>query len=342
MGYHDHRVLKIDQELLQPGDGVQIQMVGRLVEQQDVRVAKQSLGQQHLHLLGAGQGIHLGVVELRLDAQAVQQVLGVGLRLPAVHGGELTLQLGGLHAVLLGEVLLHVDGFLLLHDLVQPGVAHNHRVQNRVLVVFKVVLLKKGETLSRRDGDLAAGRLQLTGQNSQKCGLAGAVGSDQAVAVALGELDVHILKQCLFPHPEGYVVCTNHNTYLSFCLFFNRFPAPSKNALRSRPGGPAGHFQVRVCALMKKGVCRPLFSSISDCTGKTLNLQGFFRKFPIPIQRADRISALTPLFSPQRGNWSPRKSHKPPSRGPRCPSSGPPLPWGSYPLTGSAPGCRRS
>lgn len=121
---------------------------------------------------------------------------------------------------------------------------------------------------------------RLTGQNSQKCGLAGAVGSDQAVAVALGELDVHVLKQCLFPHPEGYVVCTNHNTYLSFCLFFNRFPAPSKNALRSRPGGPAGHFQVRVCALMKKGVCRPLFSSISDCTGKTLNLQGFFGNFP--------------------------------------------------------------
>ena len=71
MGYHDHRILKIDQELLKPGDGVQIQMVGRLVEQQDVRVAEQSLGQQHLYLLGAGQRIHLGVVQVRLDAKAV-------------------------------------------------------------------------------------------------------------------------------------------------------------------------------------------------------------------------------------------------------------------------------
>ena len=40
-----------------------IQVVGRLVEQQDVRVSEQRLGKQHLYLLGAGQGAHLGVVK---------------------------------------------------------------------------------------------------------------------------------------------------------------------------------------------------------------------------------------------------------------------------------------
>ncbi len=54
MGDHDHRVLKVDQELFQPGNGVQVQVVGRLIQKQDVRVAKQGLGQQHLHLQGAG------------------------------------------------------------------------------------------------------------------------------------------------------------------------------------------------------------------------------------------------------------------------------------------------
>ena len=40
MGYDDHRILKVDQELLQPCDGVQVQMVGGLVQQQDIRISK--------------------------------------------------------------------------------------------------------------------------------------------------------------------------------------------------------------------------------------------------------------------------------------------------------------
>ena len=51
MGNHDHGIFKVDQEFLQPVDGVHIQMVGGLVEKQDVRIAKQSLCQQDFNLL---------------------------------------------------------------------------------------------------------------------------------------------------------------------------------------------------------------------------------------------------------------------------------------------------
>lgn len=50
MGYHDHCVFKADKELLKPGDGVQVQVVGGLVEEQDVRIAKEGLCQKDLYL----------------------------------------------------------------------------------------------------------------------------------------------------------------------------------------------------------------------------------------------------------------------------------------------------
>ena len=41
MGYDDNGVLEVDQEFLEPADRVEVQMVRRLVEQQDVRIAEQ-------------------------------------------------------------------------------------------------------------------------------------------------------------------------------------------------------------------------------------------------------------------------------------------------------------
>ena len=38
MGYYDNGILKINQEFLQPGNGIQIQVVRRLVEQKNIRV----------------------------------------------------------------------------------------------------------------------------------------------------------------------------------------------------------------------------------------------------------------------------------------------------------------
>ena len=40
MGYHDHRIFKVDQKFFQPFDRTEIQVVGRLVEKKDVRIAE--------------------------------------------------------------------------------------------------------------------------------------------------------------------------------------------------------------------------------------------------------------------------------------------------------------
>ncbi len=49
VGDHDNRVFKVDEEILQPGDGVQVKVVGGLVQQQNVRIAEQGLCQQYLN-----------------------------------------------------------------------------------------------------------------------------------------------------------------------------------------------------------------------------------------------------------------------------------------------------
>ena len=57
-----------------------------------------------------------------------------------------------------------------------------------------MILFQHGETLTGGDDDITFGGVQLTGQDLQKGGFTGTVGSDESVAVALGKLDVDIFE----------------------------------------------------------------------------------------------------------------------------------------------------
>ena len=216
MAHHDNEALVGHEKVLQPLNGRQVQMVGGLVQQDDVRLAEQCLGQQHLHLLLGGEGGHLTVQDVVGEAQALDQPGDVALGLPASHLRELSLQLGGPDAVLIAEVLFFVEGVLLLHDVVEVLVAHNDRVQYRVLVILEVVLLQDGHPLVGRDDDLAAGGLQVAGEDAEEGGLPRAVGSDDAVAVAGGEFQVHMLEQGLAGEVDADVADCDHSS--SFLL----------------------------------------------------------------------------------------------------------------------------
>ncbi len=226
MGDDDHGVVEIDQEFLEPGDRVEIEVVRRLVEQKNVRISEQGLREQNLDLLGAEEILHQRVVELRLDTEAVQQRGGVGLRLPAVHVRKFRLELARADAVLLGEILLRIDRVLLLHNLIEPCISHDDRVQHRIFIVAEMGLLQEGDALAGRDRDFALRAVQLAGEDLQEGGLAGAVRADQTVAVPLGEFDIHILKEGFLADSKRYIVCRYHKKLLyfqAFSKFYNRF-----------------------------------------------------------------------------------------------------------------------
>ena len=165
MGYHDNSIFKVNQELLQPGDCIQIQVVGRLVQQKDVRVAKQCLCKQNLYLHASVQVLHHAVMIFGINAQTVQQHGGVGFRFPAVHLRELGFQLAGTDAVLVGEVFLCVDGILFLHNVVETLISQNNGVHYHPVVIFEMVLLQYGETLTGCDYNITLGSFQFAGQN---------------------------------------------------------------------------------------------------------------------------------------------------------------------------------
>ena len=71
MGYHDYGIFKIDQELFEPCDRIQIQVVGRLVEKQDVRITEQCLCKQDFHLFRTVQVCHLCIMQFGRDSQTI-------------------------------------------------------------------------------------------------------------------------------------------------------------------------------------------------------------------------------------------------------------------------------
>ena len=197
MAHHQHRAVVVHEEVLQPDHAGQVQVVGGLVQQDDVRLAEQGLGQQHLDLLPGVHGGHHGLMKLHGDAEALQQLRRVALRLPAAQLGVLLLQLRRPQPVLVVEVRLFVDGVLLLADVVERHVAHDDGLQNGVLVVHGLVLLQHAHTGLGVDVDRALGGFDLPGDDFQKRGFARAVGADDAVAVAAGELQVRLGEQDL-------------------------------------------------------------------------------------------------------------------------------------------------
>ena len=217
MADHDDGAVVVQQEVVEPLHGGNVQVVGGLVQQQDVGVAEQGLSQQHLHLETGVQGLHVVIVQVHPDAQALENAAGVGLGLVTAHLGVLCLEVGSPQAVLVGEVLLLVQGVHLPANLVQGLVAHDDRVQHGVGVIGVLVLLQHGHAHLGQDGHRAAGGLQLAGEDFQKGGFTSAVGADDAVAVAPGELQVapgelqvHVGEQGGALIAQGQIRNSNH------------------------------------------------------------------------------------------------------------------------------------
>ena len=85
-----------------------------------------------------------------------------------------------------------------------------------VIDMYKeMVLLQNGHPLFLGDDDLAGGGLQIPGEDAEEGGLAGAVGADDAVAVAGNELQLHVLEQGLAAEVHAYIVDCDHVGILS-------------------------------------------------------------------------------------------------------------------------------
>ena len=72
MGDEEEGLDVLEEELLQPDDGIDIQMVGRLVQEQDVGVRDQGPGQERAAFGAAGKG---GELRIRVEGEPAEDPL---------------------------------------------------------------------------------------------------------------------------------------------------------------------------------------------------------------------------------------------------------------------------
>ena len=156
-GDHGAVARQIGEEAFQQADPFEIEMVGRLVQQQQVGLDHHRPRQQHRALPAAGEAAHSAIAQALLHHEIVEQ---------------------------------HVDAPAL--GLRRFGI---ERVQHRIIKAHRQqalgrVLRCEGGDEAARPGKRPATRFLAAGQDTQERGFAAPIGGDEAEPVALGDGEV--------------------------------------------------------------------------------------------------------------------------------------------------------
>ncbi len=162
------------QPALQPDHRIEIQVVGRFVEQQQVGTAHQRLRQVETHAPAAGKVAHRALQLFVGEAEAVQQAGGAGTDGPSVDGVQLTVQGGDGVAV-----VAVVGGLQFGFELAKLAVAVDN-ILDRRHVQRRRLLVDPGQRPVAGEGKAAAIRRDLALQQRQQRGFAAAIFAHQA------------------------------------------------------------------------------------------------------------------------------------------------------------------
>ena len=154
----DHGAVAVVQRLLQPADGVDVQVVRRFVEQQDVRVREQRLCQQHTQLPAWRHFAHRAVMLFNRNAYAQQQLARARFRRVTVHLAVLRFQIGHFIAVFFAHFGQRVNAIALLLHFPQLRVPHDHGVEHGELFEGELILTQLTDTLVRVERHVAERR----------------------------------------------------------------------------------------------------------------------------------------------------------------------------------------
>ena len=185
----EDRALEVQQIVLEPLGRVQVEVVGRLVEQQDVGLFEDQPREVDARLLPAGERVE-GLLELGGgDVETVGHAREIDLGLVAAETAVVVLQ-----AVVLvqqggGGVALHTLGQL-VHprgDGVEPPKGVAQHLPGRPALGVDRDLGDQAETPARRDGDVPVVAAQLAREDAEQRRLPAAVVAEDADALALGD-----------------------------------------------------------------------------------------------------------------------------------------------------------
>ena len=198
------------QVLLEPQDRFEVEMVGRLVEQQQVGPVHQRARQVEAHAPAAGEAGHRAFQRVAGETQAVQQLRGARLGAVTVDGLEVLLGLEP-RRVMLDDVIFGRQDFF---QLAQPDIAVQHELQ-RGLVGAGDLLFDIGDGLAALQRDLAAVGLELAANQAEQRGFAAAVLANQPDALVGERLQIRLLEQRYAALKVGQILDIEHGAMIA-------------------------------------------------------------------------------------------------------------------------------
>ncbi|MCY1354510.1 hypothetical protein D9M69_408900 [compost metagenome] len=166
------------QPVLEPEDGVQVEVVGRLVEQQQLGRAHQRLGQVQAHPPAAGEVADAAVHLVAGEAETGQQLARTGVRRVAVGTVQLNVQTGDS-----GAVVARFGRSQLALNLAQVLIAVEHVVHGQAFQVVHFLAHMGNAPIGRQQAVASIGP-ELAAQQGEQAGFAGTVGADETDLLA--------------------------------------------------------------------------------------------------------------------------------------------------------------
>ncbi len=270
---HEQRAGKRLQEALEPDDRLDVEVIGRLVHQQDVGSPEQHTRHRHAHLPAAGQRAHVALDPLVVEAEPVQHF--ARLRLEAVAAKVVVFLL---HFAEAREDAIHLAGLRrvghgmlqrleLMVQVAEAAAAGNGLVEHGAARHLLDVLAEVADRQLLRHRYVAlVGRL-FPDDHAKQRRLAGAVRPDEADLFSRIELEggvdeEHLFAVLLADSGEG-----NHQTNISPWATSTACPPTLTSVIASRSPVIAmwillGRPIATPCMLMMCWACAP---STSPC-----------------------------------------------------------------------------
>jgi len=204
VGDEQHGAAEVADEAFQPFDAGDVEVVGGLIEQQQVGFLDQGLGEQHAALRAAGEFTRLA---FGVEFQACDDFIDAAGHVPTVAGFQLVLQHGEpLHGLLVAVFKTGDDGVVFEQDVVQVAEALQHHVVHGGIGFHAWVLLQIRRFRTGCKAHVAFVRALFAGEDAKQGGLALAIAPDQGDALAGFDREGDVFQQCAGADGETEVV----------------------------------------------------------------------------------------------------------------------------------------
>ena len=222
VAHYEDSIFVISEVFFEPCHSFHVEVIGRFVEEEVIRISEQSLCQHDTHLFLTAQFTHELVVQVFLNAEAAQKGSRIAFSIPTVEFCKLFFQFRYTDTVFVCKIGLGIECIAFVHNVPQNGVSHQYGIEHSEVIPLEVVLTEHRKTFTRAKGYTTLSRLKFTRNSLEEGRLTGTIRTDDTINITIGELHVHILVQHSFTELNGKIGNCNHDFYAYFISFSKR------------------------------------------------------------------------------------------------------------------------